>query len=105
MKLPATPHQNVLIHLLFTNCVSILAWGSEVKEYLVNEFRELNTAVNSAIRQIFSCYWQTVSDIREEFGHKSPEMFVISKDRFKKSLAVSSNSLIKLLYHFQLTDV
>ena len=85
------PHDDVLMHLTYSNCVPILAWGSEVKEFNDSQFHKLNTAVNSAIRSVFNCYWQTVSEIREGFGYSS-----------LKELRHSSNSLVRLLYHYQL---
>ena len=48
------PNEAVQLHLLYSNCVSILTYGSEVKEYPARDFSTCNTAVNGAIRYIFS---------------------------------------------------
>ena len=48
------PNEAVLLHLLYSNCVSVFSYGSEVKEYSSADFSECHTAVNSAIRTIFS---------------------------------------------------
>ena len=97
------PNQNVLMHLLYSNCMPILTWGSEVKEYADYEFSQMSTAVNSAIRQIFyPCYWQTVSQIREGFRKPSlSEIFSKSKQRFHASLLESANILVRNLFLLQ----
>jgi len=48
------PSENVLMHLLFTNCVTILTYAADVKEYTSREMSSLNTAINNCIRRIFS---------------------------------------------------
>ena len=66
------PNEAVQLHLLYSNCVSILTHGSEVKEYPARDFSTCNTAVNGAIHYIFSFrYWQSTRFIREQFGYAS----------------------------------
>ena len=94
------PNELVVTHLLFTNCVSILTYGSEVKEFAKTEFLDLNTAVNLYIRRIFSFrWWQGTRFIREHLGYPSlTEMFERARKRFLRSLSNSTNTVLNKLY-------
>ena len=94
------PNEVVLLHLLYSNCVPILSYGSEVKEFSQREFLHLNTAVNLYIRRIFSfSWWQGTRFIRENLGYKSlTEIFESARKRFRLSLSNSSNTVLKRLY-------
>ena len=94
------PNEVVLTHLLYSNCVSILSYGSEVKEFTQKEFLDLNTAVNLYIRRIFSfAHWQSTRFIRENLGYRSlTEIFQTARDRFRRALPFSSNTVLKQLY-------
>ena len=93
------PNEAVQLHLLYSNCVSILTYGSEVKEYHARDFSTCNTAVNSAIRCIFSFkYWQSTRFIREQLGYASlTELFARARSRFSNSISQSSNPILKHL--------
>ena len=90
------PNEVVLLHLLYINCVSILTYGCEVKEFSHREFLTLNTAVNLYIRKIFSFkLWQSTRAIRQQFGYRSlTELFESAKSRFHRSIDDSTNSFI-----------
>ena len=94
------PNEVVLLHLLYSNCVTILTYGCDVREFGQREFVGLNTAVNSYIRKIFSFkFWQSTRFIREFFGYRSlTELFALAKNRFHRSISNSSNSIVKKLY-------
>ena len=47
-------NENVLMKLLYTNCVPILTYSCAVKEYNSREMSSCNSAVNNCIRKIFS---------------------------------------------------
>ena len=90
------PNEVVLLHLLYSNCVSILTYGCEVKEFSHREFLDLNTAVNLYIRKIFSFRWfQNTRVIRQQFGYRSlTELFDSARNRFQRSFASSANSFL-----------
>ena len=48
------PNEQVSLRLLFTNCVPILTYASEVKSFSASEMTQCNVALNNAIRKIFS---------------------------------------------------
>ena len=80
--------------------MSILTYGSEVKDLDQREFLKLNTAVNMYIRKIFSFkWWQGTRFIRDHLGyHSLTVIFEAARKRFLRSIANSSNSVLKKLY-------
>jgi len=98
------PSENVLMHLLFTNCVSILTYAADVKEYPSREMGNLNTAINNCIRRIFSFSSQeSVRELRSQFGYRSIyEMFVSRKDSFLRNIQRTRNNVLIRLK--ELTD-
>ena len=56
--------------VFFTNCVSILAYGIEVKEYLARDMRSIHVAMNDGIRKIFGWHrWESIRELRHSFGY------------------------------------
>ena len=99
------PTENVLMQLLYSNCVPILTYGSAVRDLTASEKRQLNVAVNNAVRRIFGFrYWQSIRQLRE-FYHYDPieVMFAKARKRFLTSIANHSNELLRVL--FTLVDV
>ena len=94
----------VLLHLVYTNCVSILSYGSDVKELTNRDFMRCNTALNNAVRKIFSFQrWESIRLLREQFGYCSlTELFEKSRRRFSNSLSNSSNPILR---HLSLTVI
>ena len=69
------PKENVLMHLLFANCVPKLTYGAAVKQLNANEMNQYNVALNNAIRRIFGFRrWQSIRQLREVYGYDSIEM-------------------------------
>ena len=93
------PSDEILMQLLYTNCVPILTYGNGVKEYPSRQMNDCNTAVNNAIRRIFTYHrWESVRSLREELGYKSlTELFATSKDNFTSSLSNHRNPIIREL--------
>ena len=55
------PDELTLMHLLYANCVPTLTYCSSIKEFSSREMNDCNTAVNDAIRRIFSFNrWESV---------------------------------------------
>ena len=96
------PDTGVLMFLLYTNCVSIVLWGCEVKDFLSCEFKQLKSAVNGAIRKIFSCSWIEVPVLRASLGYRPlEELFEAAKSRFHRSLANSPNQTVIALFNLR----
>ena len=93
------PKENVLMHLLFANCVPKLTYGAAVKQLNANETNQYNVALNNAIRRIFGFRrWQSIRQLREVYGYDSIEMmFAKAKKRFNDSLTDHPNGVLRLL--------
>ena len=65
-------HAHVILQLLYCNCVSVLTYASEVKQYSSNDMSSCNMAINSAVRRVFGLSeWRSIRVLREIFGFKS----------------------------------
>ena len=85
------------MYLLFTNCVTILTYAADVKEYTSREMSGLNTAINNCIRRIFS-FSRCVRALRTQFGYQSIyEIFVSSKDSFLRNIQYTRNNVLTCL--------
>ena len=93
------PDKGVLMSLLYANCVPIVTYGCEVKEFSASDMYRCHVAINNAIRRIFSyAVWQSIRHIRILYGYKSIyEIFEIARAKFDKSAPVSSNPIIRHL--------
>ena len=59
------PDEVTQMHLLFSNCVPVLSHASAVKEFSARDMHTCNTAVNDAVRKIFSFQqWESVRELR-----------------------------------------
>ena len=94
------PSEQVLMQLLYVNCLPIISYASEIKLYSAREMRDCNTAINDAIRKIFTFNrWESVRLLRESFGYKSIyQIFDEAKSRFSKSLESHHNQTLRLIY-------
>ena len=92
------PSEPVLMHLLYTNCVPTLTYACAVKLFSAKEMQDCNTALNNAIRRIFTYHrWESIRALRETFGYKSLiEMFSVMSRNFIKSLPTHPNSIIRI---------
>ena len=95
------PNEIIMMHLLYANCVPILTYGSAIKQFPSREMTSCNTALNDAIRKIFSFHrWESVRTLRESFGYKSLiELFEQSRRSFLLSLRSHPNSALRFLSH------
>ena len=93
------PSEEVLIQLLYTCCIPILSYGSQVKVYPSRQMQDCSTAVNDALRLIFGFNrWESVRTLRESFGYKSlVEIFNVSRSKFDASLVSHRNPVISHL--------
>ena len=64
------PSEEVLLRLFYSNCVPILTYGIEVKEYLARDMTSHHVAINDGIRKIFGWNrWESIRTLRESFGY------------------------------------
>ena len=91
------PSEPVLMHLLYANCVPTLTYACSVKTFSAKEMQECTTALNNAIRRIFTFHrWESVRCLREAFNYKSiTEIFSLMSRKFTMSLPTHPNSIIR----------
>ena len=74
------PSEVVLMRLLFTNCVPNLSYAADVKDLSSADMAKFNTAINDAIRKIFSFHrWESIRSLRAGLGY--PDIYTIFKKR------------------------
>ena len=82
--------------LFYSNCVSILTYGLEIKEFLARDMRSLHVAINDGIRKIFGWNrWESIRELRNSFGYK--DIFTMAEKRrrnFMSTLHSLNNSLL-----------
>ena len=83
--------------LLYTNCVPIVTYGCEVKEFSASDMYRCHVAVNNAIRRIVSfAVWQSIRHISISYGYRSIYgIFELARSRFMKSALTSSNTIVR----------
>ena len=93
------PKENVLMQLLFSNCVPKLTFGAAVKELNASEINQFNVAFNTAIRRIFGFrQWQSIRQLREIYGFSSLEaMYDKAKRRFHIGMICHKNNTLRFL--------
>ena len=93
------PNEEVQMQLLYANCVPILSYACAVKDFKARDFMDCNTALNDAIRKIFSFHrWESVRALREGFGYPSlTEIFEKAKTKFHSRLTSHHNGVISWL--------
>ena len=94
------PSEEVLLRLLYSNCVSIFTYGIEVKDYLSRDLCSINVAMNDAIRKIFGWNrWESVRELRTSFGYK--DIYTICESRrrsFYANFSQLRNPIISSIY-------
>ena len=100
------PDETVLMQLLYSNCVPTLTYACAVKEFSAREMADCNTAINNAIRRIFSFHrWESTRSLREGLGYPSLfDIFAKARDKFVKSLSHHGNSIVSSLYRINVLD-
>ena len=78
--------------------ILLLTYASSVKCFSSKDMADCTTALNDAIRKIFSFNrWESVRVLRMNFGYKSlVEIFAIASKKFLSSLPHHDNSIIRL---------
>ena len=89
----------ILLKLLYGNCVPILTYGSAVREFSAVDMRRCHIALNNAIRRIFFfATWQSIRDLRINHGYRSIyEIYADSKEKFLTKASQSTNEIVRCL--------
>ena len=98
------PKENVMMQLLYSNCVPKLTYGAAIKDLNAAEKQQYNVAINNAIRRIFGFRrWESIRQIRKFYGYQSLEMmFAKAKTRFHRN---HCNSVLRFLGSLEPTVV
>ena len=96
------PSNEVLLKLLYANCVPILTYASAVREFCAGDMQRCHVALNNAIRKIFSyAVWQSIRHLRISYGYKCIyELYALNKLKFCTNVQTSSNSIVRHLSCF-----
>ena len=94
--------ENVLMMLLFSNCIPILTYACEAVSYSTKQFQSLNVAVNDCIRRIFGYNrWESVRYLRISMGYPSlTDVFYRLRENFLKNIPLIGNPTLKALDKF-----
>ena len=100
------PDELVLMNLLFSNCVPILSYGAETVEFSNADMRDCNTAINDAIRKIYSYHrWESTRLLRQSAGFPSIyEIFARRSKNFSNGNLRSRNEVVSKLTAFFIAD-
>ena len=90
------PSENVLMMLLYSNCVPILTYGCEVKRPNGREITSLDVALNDCTRKIFGFRrWESTRELRKSLGYESiTEIFGKRNSRFLNGISWTGNSVL-----------
>ena len=93
------PSEEVLMRLLFTNCVPVLTYGCELKTLLAKDMHKMNVAINDSIRKIFGWHrWESVRTLRMSFNYPDIyKIFAMRRKGFLASLKSVKNTVLKSL--------
>ena len=88
------------MNLLYSNCIPNLTYAAEVKDVTSREMQKLNTALNDAIRRIFSYNrWESTRELRQQLGFPNvTEIFRSRQTRFAMKCQRSGNSVIRFIH-------
>ena len=92
------PKNEILMKLLYSNCVSIFTYSAAVKEFTSAEMHDINVAINNAIRKIYSfrCS-ESVHHLRQMCNLKS--IYEDARTKFNDSTITSSNNIVRYIAH------
>ena len=95
----AKPSEQVLLKLVYSNCVPVLTYACEVTCFSSGVINEMNVALNDAIRKIFSFNrWESTRFLRTSFGYPSmTEIFEARYQRFMSGITRTCNPTLLLL--------
>ena len=92
-------HEHTLVSLLYSNCVPILTYACNVKEYSSSDMSSCNTEVNNALRKVFGfSRWESIRTLREMFDMKSLyDIFKVARERFLRACRSHHNQIVAFI--------
>ena len=96
LKAVNKPSEEILLQLLYFNCIPILTYACAIKQYPSKLMQNCNTAVNDALRLIFGYHrWESIRVLRESFGYKSlTDIFGGARKKFHVIAPYHSNPIV-----------
>ena len=96
------PNELVYMKLLYANCVPNLTYNAEVKDsssISSRELQDLNTALNNAIRRIFSYHkWESTRQLRQQLHFPNViEIFRSRRSKFLKKCVELDNDVVRFV--------
>ena len=90
------PSEQVLLNLMYTNCVPILTYACEIKSYTSREMMRFDVALNDCIRKIFTFNrWESTRELRRSFGYDSiSEIYAKRQTNFFRCLRLTGNPVL-----------
>ena len=63
---------HIVLKLLYSNCVPILTYASEIRTHSSREMMNMDIALNNSIRKIFMYnQWESTQGLRKSYGYSS----------------------------------
>ena len=89
--------EQVLLTLIQTNCIPIITYACDVKQFSAAEMSDCNVAVNNALRRVFGFKdWRSIRTLRDIYHLKSIYVtFKLAQDRFFDSCQSHFNPIIR----------
>ena len=96
------PKEQVLLQLLYSNCVPILSYATEVKQFSYSDMYDCHVALNDAIRRVFGYNrWESIRELRKEFRYDDLySIFAKRRRKFESKLPEMKNRSINALFEF-----
>ena len=93
------PSEQVLMQLLYSNCVPLLTYGCEIRKHTGREMIKFEVALNDCIRKIFTFNrWESTRMLRTSFGYNSvTEIFAMRKRTFERNFHRTGNHVLVAL--------
>jgi hypothetical protein len=84
------PNEVVQMQILYSVCIPILSYASEVKVFSCKDMLQCNVAVNDSIRRIFSFHrWESTRTLRESLSYPDLySLFMKRKRNFITNLSI-----------------
>ena len=97
------PSEPVMLRLLYSNCVPIVTYASEIRSHSSQEMINMDVALNDCIRKIFTFNrWESTRFLRRSFGYDSiTEIFAKRKISFNNALCNTNNLILRHLLSVQ----
>ena len=99
-------HEHTMLYLIYSNCVPILTYASNVKLLSSDEMLQCNKALNDALRKVFGFRdWRSIRVLREIFKFKSiTDIFCKNQRRFHENCISHLNPVVTALSKIEIDE-